>query len=64
MIVDQVLDVRAYGESDVVAAPAMIKGDRDLITGSIRRGDKMVVLLAPHSLFGAADRLKVGAGNG
>lgn len=57
MIVDQVLDVRAYAVESVSPPPGLVRGRAgDLFSGTIKRGDALVVVLDFSRLFTAAER--------
>lgn len=57
MIVDQVLDVRAYAVESVSPPPGLVRGHAgDLFSATIKRGDALVVVLDFTRLFTAAER--------
>lgn len=63
MIVDQVMDVRAYAPSDLAPPPALVRGLAGaLVIGTLRRGSALVLLLAVPQLFTAAERDSLDAG--
>jgi len=58
MVVDQVLDVRAYAPAELSAPPALVRGlAGELVLGTLRRGEALVLLLEAPRLFSAAERL-------
>lgn len=57
MIVDQVLDVRAYSLDSVTPPPALVRGHAgELFSATVKRGDALVVVLDFSRLFTAAER--------
>lgn len=62
MVVDQVLDVRPYAPAELAPPPALVRGlAGELILGTLRRGDALVLLLDAPQLFTAAERLTLDA---
>ena len=57
MIVDQVMDVRAYAPADLAPPPALVRGLAGaLVVGTLRRANALVLLLDAAQLFTAAER--------
>lgn len=57
MVVDQVLDVRAWDPEDLAPPPALVRGLAGaLVCGTLRRGDALVLLIDATRLFTAAER--------
>ena len=57
MIVDQVLDVRAYSPEELAPPPALVRSlDGALVLGTLRRGDALVLLLDTARIFSAAEQ--------
>jgi purine-binding chemotaxis protein CheW len=57
MIVDQVLDVRAYAVESVTPPPGLVRGHAgELFSATVKRGDALVVVLDFSRLFTAAER--------
>lgn len=57
MIVDQVLDVRAYAIESVSPPPQLVRGHTgDLFSATVKRGDALVVVLDFTRLFTPAER--------
>ncbi|MGQ0647099.1 MAG: chemotaxis protein CheW [Gemmatimonadaceae bacterium] len=58
MIVDQVLDVRAFSSTDLAPPPPLVRGlAGELVRGTLRRGEALVLLLDAAQLFTVAERL-------
>lgn len=57
MIVDQVLDVRAFSVESVTPPPGLVRGLAGrLFTATVKRGDVLVVVLDLSRLFTASER--------
>ena len=57
MIVDQVLDVRAYTPGELAPPPALVRSlDGSLVRGTLRRGDALVLLLDTARIFSADEQ--------
>lgn len=57
LIVDQVLDVRAYDPAELLAAPPLVSAwAGPLIRGSIRRGEHLVLVLSAEGLLNADEQ--------
>jgi len=57
MIVDQVLDVRAFSVDSVTPPPGLVRGHAgELFSATVKRGDALVVVLDFSRLFTAAER--------
>ncbi len=57
MIVDQVLDVRAYAVESVSPPPQLVRGHAgELFSATVKRGDALVVVLDFTRLFTPAER--------
>jgi purine-binding chemotaxis protein CheW len=58
MIVDQVMDVRAFSVDSVTPPPELVRGlAGKLFTATVKRGDALVVVLDLSRLFTGAERL-------
>jgi purine-binding chemotaxis protein CheW len=57
MIVDQVLDVRAYTSEELAPPPALVRSlDGALVRGTLRRGDALVLVLDTARIFSADEQ--------
>ncbi len=60
IIVDAVLEVAAYDESQVSAPPALFRGlAGEYLRGLVRHGERLVVLLDLERVLSATDRLRL-----
>lgn len=56
LVVDQVLDVRAYQPSEVVAPPPLVQSlAGGLVTGALRRGDQTLLCIDPRAVLAPAE---------
>lgn len=63
MVVDQVMDVRAYAPADLAPPPALVRGLAGaLVVGTLRRANALVLLLDAPQLFTTAERESLEAG--